>query len=152
MRNLCELDRFRRRDGEVIKMWGWVGDETCGAFLIPSPVDRKPLTVIASSGEGWDHVSVSRPTRCPNWPEMTYIAKTFFNEGECAMQLHVPSSDHVNNHPYCLHWWRPLDAGIPLPPSLLVGLAHLGVLTPETAKRAADEVARLVAAKMASGT
>lgn len=136
LRNLYELDRFRRKDRHVIESWGWAGDEAAGMFMIPSPIDQKPMAVIASSGEGWDHVSVSRPTRCPNWPEMTFIASLFFKEDECAMQLHVPSGDHVNNHPFCLHWWRPLNADIPLPPSIMVGITELGTLTPETAKLA----------------
>ena len=118
MRNLNLLDRYRRRDRHIIENWGWAGDETAGMFMIPSPIDQKPIAVVASSGEGWDHVSVSRPTRCPNWPEMEYIARLFFDDHEAAMQLHVPPSDHVNNHPFCLHWWRPRDVEIPRPPSM----------------------------------
>ncbi len=32
-----------------------------------------------------------------------------------------PESQHINDHPRCLHLWRPLDREIPLPPSWLVG-------------------------------
>ena len=77
--------------------------------------------LIASSGEGWDHVSVSRSSRCPNWPEMEHIKRLFFLDHETAMQLHVPPSEHVNHHPYCLHIWRPLGVEIPVPPSIMVG-------------------------------
>ena len=107
LRNLYELDQYRRTDRHVMENWGWAGDGGAGMFMIPSPVDRKPIAVVASSGEGWDHVSVSRSNRCPNWPEMEFIANLFFKGDEVAMQLHVPANDHVNNHPYCLHWWRP---------------------------------------------
>lgn len=109
------------RGREVLSLWGWEGDETCGAFLIPSCIDRQPLKVIASSGEGWDHVSVSRQNRCPNWQEMEQIAALFFKDDECAFQLHVPRNDHINMHPFCLHWWRPLDQEIPRPPAIMVG-------------------------------
>lgn len=79
------------------------------------------LRVIASSGEGWDHVSVSLPGRCPNWPEMEYVKRLFFKDSEAAMQLHVPPDDHINCHPNCLHLWRPLKGEIPRPPAILVG-------------------------------
>lgn len=148
MRNLYELDRFRRRDRWVMEHWGWAGDETAGMFAVPSPTDQKPMAVVASSGEGWDHVSVSRPNRCPNWPEMEYIAGLFFKEDEAAMQLHVPASEHVNNHPYCLHWWRPHHKEIPRPDAIMVGIKDAGVLSPEHAAQMRDEINRLVTAKM----
>jgi hypothetical protein len=144
MRDLMELDRFRRRDRHVMENWGWVGDSTAGMFMIPSPIDQKPIAVVASAGEGWDHISVSRPTRCPNWPEMSFIARLFFNDNEVAYQLHLPEAQWISNHPFCLHWWRPWEAAIPLPPSIMVGIKALGTLTPETAKQLRTEADRLV--------
>lgn len=105
----------------MIRHYGNVGDETCGVFEVPSPIDHAPLRVIASSGEGWDHVSVSRRNRTPNYPEMQVIYRLFFREDETAMQLHVPETDHVNCHPNCLHLWRPLDTEIPRPDAYMVG-------------------------------
>jgi hypothetical protein len=90
-------------------------------FHLPSPIDKAPLRVVASSGEGWDHVSVSRQNRCPNWPEMEFIKRAFFKDDETAMQLHVPPSDHISIHPFCLHLWRPHGVEIPRPPSIMVG-------------------------------
>jgi hypothetical protein len=148
MRNLNQLDRYRRTDRHVLEHWGWVGDSTCGMFMIPSPIDCRPLAVVASSGDGWDHVSVSRQNRCPNWQEMEYIAVLFFRDDEVAMQLPVPASEHVNNHPYCLHWWRPLEIEIPRPDSLMVGLKHAGLLTPTKAAELRKEVDDLIARKM----
>jgi hypothetical protein len=115
MRNLHLLDnrRIRHHTG------GW-GDETCGAFLIPGPCGRE-LRVIASAGEGWDHVSVSLHNRCPNWHEMAFIKGLFFDDEEAVVQFHPPKSQYVNFHPYCLHLWRPLDAALPLPPMWMVG-------------------------------
>jgi hypothetical protein len=121
MRNLYLLDLYRETGPDVMRLWGFVGDETCGMFHIPSPIDGGELRVIASSGEGWDHVSVSRPNRCPNWPEMEHIKRLFFRDDETAMQLHVPPSDHISFHPYCLHMWRPHKAEIPRPPGWMVG-------------------------------
>lgn len=126
MRNLHELDRYRRTDRGTIEWFGWIGDETCGAFALPSPTDSAPRRIVASSGDGWDHVSVSRRNRCPNWTEMEHVKRLFFRDDETAMQLHVPAADHVNNHPYCLHLWRPLDTPIPRPDALFIGSKELG--------------------------
>jgi len=121
MRNLHLLDAFRDTSPVVVDRYGSTGDETCGAFLVPSPIDRQLMRVIASVGMGWDHVSVSRSSRCPNWPEMEHVKHLFFRDDETAMQLHVPRDDHVNFHPHCLHLWRPLVGEIPRPPSIMVG-------------------------------
>lgn len=123
MRDLRALNCYRITDPRALALWGgWAGDETCGAFIVPSPIDRGDLRVIVSSGAGWDHVSVSRVNRCPNWTEMEHIKRLFFRDEETAMQLHVPASDHINNHPHCLHLWRPNDGRqIPRPPYDLVG-------------------------------
>lgn len=148
MRNLHQFDQYRRIDRWVMEHWGWAGDHTAGMFSVPSPTDGKAIAVVASSGEGWDHVSVSRPNRCPNWPEMKFIASLFFEDDETAMQLHVPSSDHINNHPYCLHWWRPQNSEIPRPDAIMVGIKDMGLLSPERAAQMRAEVDRLVEAKM----
>ncbi len=113
-----------------------------GAFQIPHKsingtfVKTVWLRVIASRGGGgpelfgddphtrWDHVSVSLPDRCPTWSEMCAIKEMFFERWEPAMQLH-PVKDYVNNHPFCLHLWRPLDAEIPLPAAEMVGIPGL---------------------------
>ena len=152
MRDLNTLNRFRRTDHHVMENWGWAGDGTAGMFMIPSPIDKALIAVVASNGEGWDHVSVSRPNRCPNWPEMEFIAGLFFKEDETAMQLHVPATDHVNNHPFCLHWWRPHDVEIPRPDAILVGVKSLGLLSPETVKIARAQADRLVDAKLRERT
>lgn len=121
MRNLSLLDTFRLTDKRTVEYFGSAGDGKAGAFELPSPIDKVPLHIIACSGEGWDHVSVSRNDRCPNWAEMEGIKRLFFQDDETAMQLHVPADDHVDCHPFCLHLWRPLDAEIPRPPSIFVG-------------------------------
>lgn len=103
--------------------------DSFGAFIIPGP-NNQPLRVLVSDGDfeaaglseefAWEHVSVSLPNRCPNWPEMDFIKNIFWRDDETVMQLHVPRVEHKNLHPYCLHLWRPLRAEIPRPPSLAV--------------------------------
>jgi len=99
---------------------GGEGDDFGGCFKVKSAIDNGELRIIASSGLGWDHVSVSRANRCPNWPEMEQVRRLFFADHECAMQLHVPVEDHISVHPNCLHIWRPHDVEIPRPPSMMV--------------------------------
>lgn len=123
MRNLRLLDTFRLSTPRIIAYYGSAGDHQNGCFEVPSPIDKASLFVVASVGEGWDHVSVSRSNRAPNWPEMEHIKRMFFKDDETAMQLHVPPSDHINCHPNCLHLWRPLDVEIPRPPADMVGPA-----------------------------
>jgi len=117
MRDLTTLDRYRV---DTSATHGWSGDGTCGAFSVPSRIDCAPLLVVASSEGGWDHVSVSRANRCPNWPEMEQIKRAFFRPDEVAMQLHVAEVEHINDHPYTLHLWRKHDFEIPLPPAIFV--------------------------------
>lgn len=106
---------FRQPDPNT----GIVYSDNDGMYFVPCR--GVMLTVIASDGEGWDHVSVSTRTRCPTYDEMEFIRGLFFRDDETVMQLHVPRSDHVNCHPYCLHLWRPQDAEIPRPPAIFVG-------------------------------
>jgi hypothetical protein len=118
MRNLHdpEINMFRAKLQNTDEM----GDETCGAFVIPSNVNGAPLRIIAAAASGWDHVSVSLANRCPIWAEMEFVKRLFFKDHETAMQLHVPPSDHLSHHPYCLHLWRPHRGTIPRPPSIMV--------------------------------
>lgn len=105
----------------VIRHYGHTGDSLAGAFFVPSPIDGMHMRVIASAGDGWEHVSVSRRNRPPNWAEMCAVKNLFFHPHETVMQLHVPPDEHVNFHPYCLHLWRPIDGSIPRPPAWMVG-------------------------------
>jgi hypothetical protein len=78
--------------------------------------------VIASDSMGWEHVSVSRRDRCPTWDEMCQVKALFWDADDCVVQFHPARSEYVNNHPYCLHLWRPVEAEMPMPHSLLVGV------------------------------
>ena len=120
MRNLDTINAKREVELEIQRA-GARGDSGNGFFSMPSPVDGYWLRIIASSGGGWEHVSVSLPHRCPTWEEMEAVKREFFEPHETAVQFHVPPIEHVNAHPYCLHLWRPQYGDIPRPPSWMVG-------------------------------
>lgn len=86
------------------------------------------LSVIISDGGDWDHVSVSCSHRCPNWEEMCWVKEIFFEPTETVVQFHPPESEYVNNHPTCLHMWRPQKESVPLPPAIFVGYKELGTV------------------------
>lgn len=83
-----------------IKVGKFASDETYGnngAFLIP--FESYEFTVIASDGEGWEHVSVSLPNRAPNWKEMCYMKNLFWGEDELVVQYHPPKTVYIcGNH------------------------------------------------------
>lgn len=96
-----------------------------GAFRIP--IDKGiEAFVIASDGNGWEHVSVSLKesgkTETPTWEEMCVIKELFWDDTDCVVQYHPPKSEHVNMHEHCLHLWRPKDIQIPVPPKIMVGV------------------------------
>ena len=76
--------------------------------------------VIISDGGGWEHVSVSLPNRCPNWPEMCHFKDVFFKDDEVVVQYHPAKKDYVNTHPNCLHMWRSLKKKFPMPEKIMV--------------------------------
>lgn len=115
-----------------------------GAFRIP--YRQVMLQVIASDGDFWDHVSVSLPDRCPTWEEMCHVKDLFFKTDEWVVQYHPAKSAYVNNHPFCLHLWRPQHVTIPLPPSWMVGDAKF---TDEQMKNMTHEQRRQVAENLA---
>jgi hypothetical protein len=104
-----------------------------GMFIIPPSMRRREaIKIIATDGLDpdsnlipWEHVSVSLASRCPTWEEMCFVKDLFWDPEQCVMQLHPPRSQWINNHPHCLHLWRPLNAEIPLPPPVTVGIAGL---------------------------
>lgn len=85
---------------------------------------QRGMTVMWSWGGGWEHVSMDGKNRMPTWEEMCQLKDMFFTEEECCVQYHPPKSEYINNIPYCLHIWKPIEkySGIlPIPPSLFVG-------------------------------
>lgn len=121
MKNLKTLDKYRDRDFGY-RIHGGPGDAGNGAFKVY--VGGRSFFCIASNGGGWEHVSVSPCNRKratpPTWAEMCEIKHMFFEDEEAVVQYHPPKSEYVNNHPYCLHLWRPTSQDIPTPPKIFV--------------------------------
>ena len=115
-----------------------------GRFIIPARTGRRELRIVASDGEGWEHVSVHAWSHrgghaIPNWSEMCFVKDLFWDPEDVVMQLHPRASQYVNNHPYVLHLWRPTDVTIPEPPAILVGVVGL---RPEEVQELRREIAR----------
>ena len=95
------------------------GDEQNGIFRVKLKHGQE-VYVQASNGMGWEHVSVSRKDRPPLWDEMCQIKALFWGPEDCVVQFHPPEADYVNNHPNCLHLWRPIGVELPRPELILV--------------------------------
>ena len=80
--------------------------------------------VIASTGAGWEHVSVAPYNKryIPTWDDMCCIKDIFFRDDEAAIQVHPPKEEYVNNVDNCLHLWRCTYQPMVLPPSCLIGV------------------------------
>lgn len=123
---LAPLEHFRRHDPRVYQLYGHAGGSDVGAFWLPAGTkfhgykSKAAMSIVATRGMGWDHVSVSCKVRCPNWDEMALVHRLFFEADEIAIQYCMPKDRHINNQPHTLHLWRPLDAEIPTPPEEFV--------------------------------
>lgn len=92
-----------------------------GMFRCKPMEFNRRFNVIASAGcdlVRWEHVSVSLEHECPTWDVMCWVKRRFWDDEDCVVQFHPPSSVAVNVHPYCLHLWRPIGVEIPLPPRI----------------------------------
>lgn len=98
------------------------GADGLAAYLVHPCYKLRAMVIIASWGGGWDHVSVSFSKRCPTWDEMCMVKEIFWSDEECVVQYHPPRSLYVNNHPYCLHLWKPQGSTIKTPPTFMIGL------------------------------
>lgn len=121
-----EAGRIRTGPAASDPEWG-----AYGAFELSGPCGTA-LRIVASGAdagdtEGWEHVSISTRHRPPNWQEMCFVKALFWEAEECVIQFHPPESVYVNNHPHCLHLWKP-PFDVPLPPSILVGVRSVGLV------------------------
>ena len=98
-------------------------DGNNGMFVLQTR--KAVLKIVVSDGMGWEHVSVSTGDRCPTWDEMCQVKALFWDNEDCAVQYHPAQTEYVNNHLYCLHLWRPVEGGLRIPPSIMVG--HAGM-------------------------
>lgn len=111
-------EKNRITDGSIFSSTEKDGNN--GVFYVY--FESRHFSVIASDGMDWEHVSVTTGGRCPNWKEMCFIKSLFWDETDCVVQYHPPSSEYVNNHETCLHLWREVGKEFPMPPSILVGI------------------------------
>ena len=94
-----------------------------GAFMVLCPTTWRKLSIIASDGAGWEHVSVeilNMPYNAPTWGEMNFVKELFWQDEEWVVQFHPAKSSYVNCHPGTLHLWRPLNETMPTPPTNMV--------------------------------
>lgn len=84
--------------------------------------DRFGLHVVASWGGGWDHVSISvaGSRKTPTWDQMCGILDVFAQPTETWVQYRPSTENYINDHPGCLHWWRPQNEVVPTPPLCFV--------------------------------
>lgn len=97
-------------------------DGNNGHFWIP--FQGRKMLVLASDGEGWDHVSVSfgkGSKKCPNWAQMCFIKELFFEDYEWVVQFHPAQDANISHHAFCLHLWRHQSIEFPQPEGILVG-------------------------------
>lgn len=114
-----KAEKFRETKGIFASH---LGDQFGKFWIKMSPIALPLQVLVAPADEEWQHVSVSIPNRCPTWQEMCFIKDMFWGEDEVVLQYHPRKSEYVNNHPYCLHLWRPNHIQIPEPPSIFVGI------------------------------
>jgi hypothetical protein len=117
LEKLCRANRWRVRKGPG------ASDETCGwngLFLVPLEGDM--WKVMISDQGGWKHLSISNAQRkiMPSWNIMCRVKDAFFGDDEQCIQYHPAKEDYINDHPWCLHLWKPLDEPLPKPPFVFV--------------------------------
>lgn len=119
MKDLNTLNEFRQIRQEI-NIAGCPGDSENGIFIVS--VCGKSFYVVASTGGGWEHVSVSpvKGKNCPTWTQMCAIKDMFFEEEEVVIQYHPAKSQYVNICNNCLHLWRPVGIKLPVPPKSFV--------------------------------
>jgi hypothetical protein len=101
-----------------------------GLFKLRCPTTNRWLTVLVGSAEGWEemslplpaweHCSVSGQVRTPDWDEMCFVKKCFWDDDETVVQFHPAESDYINFHDHTLHMWRVIGVEFPVPPKQCV--------------------------------
>jgi hypothetical protein len=114
---LSRAYRWRVRTGTYAssEFDGWNGH-----FLVP--LDGELWLVRISDGCGWRHLSISNSQRkmLPSWNIMCRVKDAFFGDDSWVVQFHPAKADCVNDHPFVLHLWEPLNETLPHPPVVLV--------------------------------
>lgn len=77
------------------------------------------MTVVQSiseeqDGRQWVHTSYSRKGRIPDYKDSKWVKKIFIGDSQIAISVLPKEKDHVNIHPFCLHFFTPIGFN-PLP-------------------------------------
>jgi hypothetical protein len=122
-------EKYRDQDDPNLSTTARDGNN--GLFYLDSPRPGWKLAVIASDGEGWEHISLQAfrykgigaliQSRTPQWDEMCYAKDQFWDAEDLCIQVHPRHSEYVNCHPNVLHIWRPIGIEIPTPDQYLIG-------------------------------
>jgi hypothetical protein len=117
LEKLRNANRWRIKTGE---MGSEDTDGWNGCFLVP--LDGELWNVMISDGMGWRHLSVAnaRAKVLPSWTIMCRLKACFFSDDSWVVQYHPAQSEYVNDHPFVLHLWEPLEETLPRPPVILV--------------------------------
>lgn len=67
---------------------------------------NRTLNFMMSIQGGWEHLSVSMPSRTPTWDQMCTMKEIFFDDEEECVEYHPRKSEYIDAHPHCLHIWR----------------------------------------------
>lgn len=86
-------------------------------------VSGKQLNFMFSVQGGWEHLSVSMPSRTPTWDQMCTMKNIFWEDEEECVEYHPPKSQYVNIHEHCLHIWKPVYS------ELYANYMNMGFLT-----------------------
>jgi hypothetical protein len=117
LEKLCRANRWRVRNGRFgsTEVDGWNGH-----FLVP--FDGEVWQVLISDGMGWRHLSASNAYKkmLPPWSVMCRLKEAFWGDQDWVVQFHPAKDDWINDHPFVLHLWQPLNEELPKPPVVLV--------------------------------
>lgn len=120
---MTTLEKLTRANRWRIKTGKMASDESAGwngCFLVP--LEGHMWHVQISDGQGWRHLSISnaQSRTLPSWTVMCRVKESFYDDAEWVVQFHPPKAEYINDHPYCLHLWSPLDEKLPVPHYTLV--------------------------------
>lgn len=120
------LEKHRVRTPQDNQLLAMFCSETSDGFngMFRLPLSWGIVRCVVSDGFGWQHVSVSveGSHKPPSWDTMCMIKDLFWDAEDWVVQFHPAKSQYVNNHPGCLHLWRPTDQTMPTPESIMVGI------------------------------
>lgn len=117
LEKLSRAERWRIKTGAMgsTPLDGWNG-----CFLVP--LDGELYKVMIGDGFGWRHASVSNAQKktLPSWQAMCRIKDLFWGDECWVVEYHPAKEDYINDHPFVLHLWEPLEEALPKPPVVMV--------------------------------